>query len=176
LIPVDILVSCPIKTWLSSGRCRISWRFFKAVRAALALATSLSELIRRSDPPRRKKNSQLATARRVAMKMGRRLRCSSVTYRSDMRPPRVRQLPDRRPILIATKAMLLMGQDTRAPNAVTTVTHRLMLGLSCASLVRIARLTAKIGWSGLALWYDRVHVRGRKWLSPEPRIISERSN
>jgi hypothetical protein len=43
------------------------------------------------------------------MKMGRRLRCSSVTYRSDMRPPRVRQLPDRRPILIATKAMLLMG-------------------------------------------------------------------
>jgi hypothetical protein len=30
----------------------------------------------------------------------------------DMRPPRVRQLPDRRPILIATKAMLFMGQDT----------------------------------------------------------------
>ena len=31
---------------------------------------------------------------------------------SDMRPPRVRHLPDRRPILIATKAMLFMGQDT----------------------------------------------------------------
>jgi hypothetical protein len=31
-------------------------------------------------PPRRKKNSQLAAARRVAMKMGRRPRCSSVTY------------------------------------------------------------------------------------------------
>ena len=30
----------------------------------------------------------------------------------DMRPPRVRQLPDRRPILIATKAMLFVGQDT----------------------------------------------------------------
>ena len=30
----------------------------------------------------------------------------------DMRPPRVRQLPDRRPILIATKAMIFMGQDT----------------------------------------------------------------
>jgi hypothetical protein len=29
-----------------------------------------------------------------------------------MRPPRVRQLPDRRPILIATKATLFMGQDT----------------------------------------------------------------
>jgi hypothetical protein len=28
-----------------------------------------------------RKNSQLAAARRVAMKMGRRLRCSSVTYR-----------------------------------------------------------------------------------------------
>ena len=33
------------------------------------------------DPPRRRKNSQLAPAQRVAMKMGRRLRCSSVTYR-----------------------------------------------------------------------------------------------
>jgi hypothetical protein len=33
-----------------------------------------------------RKNSQLAAARRVALKMGRRLRCSSVTYRSDMRP------------------------------------------------------------------------------------------
>jgi len=28
-----------------------------------------------------RKNSQLALAQRVAMKMGRRLRCSSVTYR-----------------------------------------------------------------------------------------------
>ena len=46
------------------------------------------------------------------MKMGRRRRCSSVTYRSDMRPPRVRQLPDRQPILIATKTILFMGQDT----------------------------------------------------------------
>ncbi|MFZ0503055.1 MAG: hypothetical protein WAM44_05050, partial [Chthoniobacterales bacterium] len=32
------------------------------------------------------KNSQLATARRVAMKMGRRLRCSSVTYQSRYAP------------------------------------------------------------------------------------------
>jgi hypothetical protein len=30
----------------------------------------------------------------------------------DMRPPRVRPLPDRRLILIATKAALFMGQDT----------------------------------------------------------------
>jgi hypothetical protein len=35
-----------------------------------------------------RKNSQLDAARRVALKMGRRLRCSSVTYRLDMRPPR----------------------------------------------------------------------------------------
>src|SRR5271169_214580 len=34
----------------------------------------------RADPPRRRKNSQLAAARRVALKMGRRPSCSSVTY------------------------------------------------------------------------------------------------
>jgi hypothetical protein len=34
----------------------------------------------------RGKTTQLAAARRVVLKMGRRLRCSSVTYRSDMRP------------------------------------------------------------------------------------------
>src|SRR5580693_3959139 len=33
-----------------------------------------------------RKNSQLAPARKVAMKMGRRLRCSSVTYRSRYAP------------------------------------------------------------------------------------------
>src|SRR5882724_8915543 len=33
-----------------------------------------------------RKNSQLAAARRVALKMGRRLRCSSVTYRSRYAP------------------------------------------------------------------------------------------
>ena len=46
------------------------------------------------------------------MKMGQRLRCSSVTYQSRYAPLLVRQLPDRRPILIATKAMLVTGQDT----------------------------------------------------------------
>ena len=39
----------------------------------------ISELIRAERATR--KNSQLAAARRVALKMGRRLRCSSVTYR-----------------------------------------------------------------------------------------------
>ena len=39
----------------------------------------ISELIRVEQATR--KNSQLATAQRVALKMGRRLRCSSVTYR-----------------------------------------------------------------------------------------------
>src|ERR1700736_6747916 len=51
------------------------------------------------------KNSQLAPARRVAMKMGRRLRCSSVTYRfryAPLPPPVRLGPPCRRPILIAT--------------------------------------------------------------------------
>jgi hypothetical protein len=50
------------------------------------------------------------------MKMGRRPRCSSVTYQSryapSLLPVRVGP-PCRRPILIATKAKLFMGQDTR---------------------------------------------------------------
>jgi len=47
------------------------------------------------------------------MKMGRRLRCSSVTYRS-----RYCFLPSRLadgPFLIATKYLLFRGQDTRFP-------------------------------------------------------------
>ena len=43
------------------------------------------------------------------MKMGRRPRCSSVTYRFRYAPLLA---PCRRPILIATKAMLVTGQDT----------------------------------------------------------------
>ena len=51
------------------------------------------------------KNSQLAAARRVALKMGRLLRCSSVTYRSRYAPLAPVRLgpPRRRPILNATK-------------------------------------------------------------------------
>jgi hypothetical protein len=66
----------------------------------------------RKDPPRRRQNSQLAAARRVAMKMGRRLRCSSVTYRFRIRallvPVRLGP-PCRRPILIATKHARISG-------------------------------------------------------------------
>jgi hypothetical protein len=51
----------------------VSWLFFKAQ------ATSISESIREERATR--KNSQLAAAHRVVMKMGRRLRCTSVTYR-----------------------------------------------------------------------------------------------
>jgi hypothetical protein len=49
----------------------------------------ISEFIR-VDPPRRRKNSQLATARRVAMKMGRAGGCVARRLRidQDMRPPR----------------------------------------------------------------------------------------
>ena len=75
--------------------------FFKA------RATSISEWIRKERATR--KNGQLTTARRVAMKMGRRLRCSSVTYQSRYAPLLA---PCRRPILIATKATLVTGQDT----------------------------------------------------------------
>src|SRR6202023_2158977 len=61
------------------------------------------------------KNNQPAPARRVAMKMGRRLRCSSVTYpfRYAPLPPPVRLRPPcRRRIVIATKGMLFRGHDT----------------------------------------------------------------
>jgi len=57
------------------------------------------------------------------MKMGRRRRCSSVTYRFRYAPLLA---PCRRPILIATKAMLFMGQDTsfsRVSGAVVTKRH-----------------------------------------------------
>jgi hypothetical protein len=50
------------------------------------------------------------------MKMGRRLRCSSVTYRFRYAPlltPVRLGPPCRRLILIATKAMLFRGQDTK---------------------------------------------------------------
>ena len=49
------------------------------------------------------------------MKMGRRLRCSLVTFRFGYPPLAPVRLgpPCRRPILIATKDMLFRGQDTR---------------------------------------------------------------
>src|SRR6516162_6660628 len=84
--------------------------FFKA------RATIISKSIREERATR--KNGQLAAARRVAMKMGRRLRCSSVTYRFRYAPstPVPLASPCRRPILIATKDMLFRGQDTNAPS------------------------------------------------------------
>src|SRR5260370_34897298 len=67
------------------GSRLVSWLFFKARPARNASrsdaggATSISKSIRKERATR--KNSQSAAARRVALKMGRRLRCSSVTYR-----------------------------------------------------------------------------------------------
>ena len=59
------------------------------------------------------------------MKMGRRPRCSSVTYRfryaPSSRPAAAGQLPDRRPVLIATKARLFMGQDTNLKAGLRTL-------------------------------------------------------
>jgi len=63
---------------------QVGWLFFKAVRAGLAVATSISEAIRKERATR--KNGQLAAAQGVALKMGRRLRCSSVTYRFGYAP------------------------------------------------------------------------------------------
>src|SRR5260370_26400637 len=65
--------------------------------------TSTSRLIRKERATR--KNSQPAAARRVALKMGRRLRCSSVTYR-------FRYAPSRRPILNATTSPLYSRRYT----------------------------------------------------------------
>ena len=63
-----------------------------------------------------RKNSQLAPAQRVAMKMGRRLRCSSVTYRFRYAPLVPVRLgpPCRRPILNATICQLHMRRCTRS--------------------------------------------------------------
>jgi hypothetical protein len=52
---------------------QVSWLFFKARAKRPYLSLGVERVTR--------KNSQLAAARRVALKMGRRLRCSSVTYR-----------------------------------------------------------------------------------------------
>jgi len=54
-----------------------------------------------------RKNNQPAAARRVALKMGRRLRCPSVTYRAS--PART---PCRRPILNATASLLYARRCT----------------------------------------------------------------
>ena len=70
--------------FIATLQAAASWLFFKAVRAGLAVTTSLSELIRKERETR--KISQMATDRRVAMKMDRRRRCSSVTYRSRYAP------------------------------------------------------------------------------------------
>jgi len=85
---------------------QVSWLIFKA------RATSISRSIRKERATW--KSSQLAAARRVAMKMGRRPRCSSVAYGFRYAPLLA---PCRRPILIATNDMLFRRQDTRLPAA-----------------------------------------------------------
>src|SRR5271157_3249507 len=60
---------------------QVSWLFFKAVRAGLAVKRPYLDPYGPSPAVAGRKNSQLTAARRVALKMGRRPRCSSVTYR-----------------------------------------------------------------------------------------------
>src|SRR5439155_20962138 len=67
----------------------------------------ISELIRAERGTR--KNSQLAAARRVALKMGPRPRCSSVTYRFSYAPLRP---PCRTPIFRATKPKTYSNEST----------------------------------------------------------------
>jgi hypothetical protein len=80
---------------------QVSWLFFKA------RVTSISRLIRKERA--RRKNSQPAAARRVALKMGRRRRCSSVTYRFRYAP----SSPWRWPILNTTTSPLYARRHTR---------------------------------------------------------------
>jgi len=70
--------------------------------------------------PHKQHGFRPATARRVAIKMGRRpSRACGIDHVSIQicSAPRVRPRPDRRPILIVRKARLLMGQDTEVPLA-----------------------------------------------------------
>jgi hypothetical protein len=55
------------------GGRRVSWLFFKAVRAGLAVKRPYLDSYGASPAAAGRKNSQLAAARRVALKMGRRL-------------------------------------------------------------------------------------------------------
>ena len=98
---------------------QVSWLFFKArpardaSRSDAGGATSISRLIRKERATQ--KNSQPAAARRVAFKMGRRRRCSSVTDRFRYAPsfPPVRLGPAcRRPILNATTSPLYVRRYT----------------------------------------------------------------
>ena len=75
------------------------------------------------------------------MKMGRRRRCSSVTYRSRYAPLLA---PCRRPILIATKATLFMGQDTISRLATGSTKIR-TYGFSFGNLRRNEQLQTRLG-------------------------------
>src|SRR6201984_541672 len=71
------LVSCPRNNHIF--RRRSVGCFSRRSEPDWRLRRAYLESIRKERATR--KNSQLATAQRIAMKMGRRLRCSSVTYR-----------------------------------------------------------------------------------------------
>jgi hypothetical protein len=73
------LVSCPINNVAFVRQLPDQFAVFQGASEA-----PISELIRVERATR--KNSKLATARRVAMRMGRPPRCSSVTYRSRYAP------------------------------------------------------------------------------------------
>src|ERR1700681_2140103 len=93
-----------------------------------------------------RKNSQLAPAQRVAMKMGRRPRCSSVTYRfryAPLPPPVRLGPPCRRPILIATKYMLFRGQDTSSISVTGDTMERIPATITPNALARKNHATGR---------------------------------
>src|SRR5208282_4590206 len=101
---------------LSSGRptygSLVPWRG----RRKWPYLSSSAGSYQRAKDSRDRYDSPVSTspAQRVAMKMGRRPRCSSVTYRFRYAPLTPVRLgpPCRRPILIATMYLLFRGQDT----------------------------------------------------------------
>src|SRR6266436_974997 len=87
---LGILVSCLLNTFAIAGE---NFDVFQDAREVAVSVAILSERATR-------KNAKGPPARRVAMKMARRLRCSSVT-------------PWRRAILIATNVKVFRRQDTK---------------------------------------------------------------
>ena len=139
---------------------QVSWLFFKA------RATSISRSIRKERATR--KNSQPAAARRVALKMGRRLRCSSFTYRFRYAPSTAGRLGPlcRRPILKWSQSL------TTKNSTFTDSNCRLVPGLPIFSK-RFRNRRSHTGASclitvGISSTRARARARGTSRFAPAP--------
>ena len=90
------------------------------------------------------------------MKMGRRPRCSSVTYRFRYAPLLA---PCRRPILIATKAMLFRGQGTRLIDGLllSKADAKRLLVANCINLLALSSIEMLSQYSNQNFGRARVH-------------------